>query len=233
MNGNQILKIHNGAFTHFFFLQHLGLGDNQISKIPDGVFAGLSNLQKLFLSGNQISEIPGGAFRGLHNLQTLDLAGNQISEIPDGAFTDLTNLQHLGLGDNQISEIHEGAFNRSYSLQILHLGGNHLSTLDSNIFLHIPRPLVLNLHVPSSDNPWDCETMCWLKKEEENGTIQFWSTPKYVAGDWSSWDCPCKGECGLLSVILCLRGIAHGNTFLLKLLLFCNYSAMCTECFQI
>ncbi len=118
-----------------------------------------------------------------------------MSEIPVGAFN---NLQELNLEGNQISMIPDGAFDQLFSLQRLFLGGNKLRRIDSGLFTNIPRPFLLDLYHNSSDNHWDCETMCWLKKEQEDGTIfwtsQFRSNRKCVTGDWSSLDCSAVGE---------------------------------------
>ncbi len=200
----------------------LDLDDNQILEIPDGAFTGLNKLQQLWLWRNQIFYISVQAFAGLNNLQELDLDENQMSQIQDSVFAGLSSLQELLLKNNQISEIPDGVFRELYSLQKLYLGGNHLSTLDSTILESIPRPLALDLYYNSSDNLWDCETMCWLKKEEEDGTVVFiasglWnhgSTPKCKTGDWSLLDCSGQGEL-LLCLFVCVRH-THERTYCLK-----------------
>ncbi len=181
MWGNQISEIHKLAFRGLRNLQTLNLHNNQISVISEGALTGLGNLQKLWLSGNLISEIPDEAFTSLVNLQKLGLGHNQITNVQEGALTSLTNLHTLLMDNNKISDIDKRAFWGLYSLKHLNLGGNQLRKFGSVLFENTPRPFTLDLHHNSSDNPLDCQEMCWLKKEVEDRTIEF--SHSYPFGD--------------------------------------------------
>ncbi len=213
---NQISGVSDGAFTGLTTLLDLYLDQNQISGVSDGVFAGLINLRLLNLDQNQISQIPNntdlsglsmlslaknqiteihnGTFTGIHNLQYLWLGQNQISEIPDGAFTGLGKLGYLSLDRNQISVINDGAFSQLGDVKELYLGGNQVGSLSSELFANIPRPFTLDLY-HNGDNLLDCQALCWLKKEWEDGTIHWSDPPQCMTGQWNTLDCLDHGEC--------------------------------------
>ena len=75
--------------------------------------------------------------------------------------------------------------------------GNNLTTIDSSLFINIQRPLALFLsnHDDRDGNPWECETLCWLKQEEAAGTILLVPEydesfhPKCTDGSWESIQC--------------------------------------------
>ncbi len=208
---NSITHLPPGVFSHLNQCKVLNLLHNKISGIEKNTFKGMSNLQELFLSSNQISRIPDKAFTGVMFVLKLNLFGNMVSTIEEKAFRGLTNLQELNLEGNHISMIPDGAFDQLYSLQWLFLGGNKLRRLDLGLFTNIPRHFELDIYYNASDNLWDCVTMCWLRKEEDEGTIRFphqsWSTPKCATGNWNSLDCSHQGK--------------YKNTFLFSLELVC------------
>ncbi len=198
LHNNQISTIQSGTFSGLSNLRTLDLNKNLISTFQSGTFTGLSNLQTLYLNSNLISTIQSGTFTGLSNLQTLALYDNQISTIQSGAFTGLSNLQSLYLQYNQISTIQSGTFSGLSNLKRLVLRGNNLTTIDSSLFINIQRPLALFLrnHDNRDGNPWECETLCWLKQEEAVGTILLVDRydesfhPKCTDGSWESIQCP-------------------------------------------
>ncbi len=172
---NQISAIKNWAFPGLTNLHKLFLHWNKISVIEKGSLTGLTSLQTLYLYHNKISLIQNGTFTGLGSLKTLWLQGNQISVIENGTFTGLSDLQILNLGTNQISVIETRAFTGLINLHELCLYNNLLESLDSDFYgLPLgtwaqPRTMELALSDPSSaeDKPWQCETLCWLKDEEQ------------------------------------------------------------------
>ena len=81
----------------------------------------------------------------------------------------------------------------------LHISGNNLSTLDSAVFEAQHKTLSLAASKPAAseeqeqDNIFDCdETLCWLKEEEESGTIIWYEYRREVfkplCSNGKDWD---------------------------------------------
>ncbi len=223
---SQVEIIENGAFKGLTNLENLHLENNKIKEIPNDAFMGLDNLQRLYLSENQIRMIHHAAFSRLKSLQVLVLSDNDLQVVEQNLFVGNRNLKMIQMDKNPISNINDGAFNGLYSLQSLSLGGNQMKSLDSKLLADIRRPLSLKLTLQSYelvflpyDDLWDCETLCWLKKEEQSGTISFAllfddtgspvlsnlpfpipfnplgsPAPKCASGTWNSLQCSPKGE---------------------------------------
>ena len=80
------------------------------------------------------------------------------------------------------------------SLKTLYLGGNHLTKLPRDVLSHLPRPLKLGF----TYQYFECDIeLCWLKQEEQQGTITFLSeTPRCADGiRWYNWRCYETGRC--------------------------------------
>ncbi len=109
------------------------------------------------------------------------------------------------------------------TLHLLSVYSNNLTTLDSRLFVNIRRPLGLFL----SDNPFDCESFCWLKQEESLGTIQFQLEgyskefqPECRVDSWESMEC----SQGIFSICVNL----FWAPTLLELGLFCCAALTCS-----
>ena len=69
-----------------------------------------------------------------------------------------------------------GTFDGLPSLQELNLSFNSLETVQRMVFKVIPHSLILHLR----DNPIQCdERVCWLKRGERDGSIEWSSSPWY------------------------------------------------------
>ena len=180
-------------------LEKLNLAWNKIQTVGDGTFTGLGNLQELDLGLNEIPNLEVGCFSPLTQLTELGLYKNNLSVIKDNAFTGLGNPQKLWLNLNQISVIESNALSGLSSLQELWVYGTELTTLDSKVLSDVPRPVELGMSDPfflGGDNPWNCDTLCWLKREEMAGNIT-WLTvieesyQPQCAGDvtWENLQC--------------------------------------------
>ncbi len=182
------------------------LQSNRITSILAGIFGHLSQCKRLDLRSNRISSIEEQAFEGMGSLQLLMLSSNRLTALKSGMFAGLRNLKWLIVGSNQISSIGEGTFSSLHSLKYLRLSCNRLKTLSPDVFRNLPRPLRLNLNCyPRNSNQWNCNSLCWLKHEEERGTIKwtqwhvdgklFPSYPTCADGrDWNSIQCGDPGE---------------------------------------
>ena len=213
---NQITKIKSRDFQNLTYCVELYLQYNSISEIDEDAFFGLSSLQKLYLdsnlltvlkanmflhltalieldlSNNDISWIMNGAFRGLGNLEILHLHSNRITLIEIDGFENLDKLVYLSMNGNQLTEIMPGIFRGLVSVKALRLEGNEFASLRESDFADFPRPLNLSLSYAQGpwgdDNPWRCtQSLCWLRKEEEIGTI-FFSGRKPVCSNDGYWN---------------------------------------------
>ena len=225
LESNQITKIKSRDFQNLAYCIELHLQYNSISEIGDDAFVGLNSLQKLYLdsnlltvlttnmflhlatlieldlSNNVLSWIKNGAFNGLENLEVLHLHANKIASIGISGFQDLEKLTYLSMNENQLTDIVPGLFQGLVSLRYLRLEGNELATLRESDFSNFPRPLNISLSYLqgpwNDDNRWRCtQSLCWLKKEEEIGTI-FFSGRKPVCandGNWERMRCQPEGE---------------------------------------
>ncbi len=147
-----------------------------LTKIPRDIPA---EAEEVYLWGNKITRVPANIFSHLHDCQILSLVGNLIITIEIGAFNGLYSLKELGLAENDID------------------------TLDPQLLRNLPRPLTLELSYPNSfvDRPWRCDTLCWLKLEEQRGTVNWTSfedetnhpecrRPLY----WDTLECTAQGS---------------------------------------
>ena len=172
LGNNQISEIGPAAFTGLTSLTHLFLDTNKLTHISPGTFSHLARCEVLWLNNNQISEINPAAFTGLSSLRYLYLYTNKLTHISPGTFSTLTSLRELYLSTNKLTHISPGTFSGLTSLHTLRLHNNRLTGLSSNLFLDLPRPLTLLLGDP--DNAFLCdESLCWLKQEEQDGTVRF------------------------------------------------------------
>ena len=131
---------------------------------------------------------------------------NQISEIEPGTFTGLDSLTYLRLWGNSISELEARTFCGLESIEELLLDINVLTSLPQDVFIHLPRPLILGLY----RNPLQCDAaLCWLRQEELNGTITWYreengytSKPVCANGvNWDNWSCSQTGDVSLINVL--------------------------------
>ncbi len=172
LTGNCIQDIPSKIFSNLSQCTHLICKKNPISTIHPGAFCGLKALLSLDLGLNEIMTMESGVWEGLGLLESLGLTGNKISALQPGMFEGLTSLSKLGLNSNKISIIAEGAFSGLPNLQQLRLANNKLKFLSPGPFADLPRPLTLALSRPEELCPvWDCDSMHWLKVEEEKGNI--------------------------------------------------------------
>ncbi len=186
----------------------LYLWGNQLHGTNIGMFHNMNKLLYLQLNKNRISTIEPGTFAELKALRILYLWGNQLTTIESGMFRNLYNLEKLLLNSNKISNIQSGSFSSLFSLKVLALSTNRFMNLSPNLFINLPRsPLQLGLSDarPSlKTNTWNCFSLCWLKLEEQQGTIRWWvpeglteHAPVCAAGgDWDMFQCPELGESG-------------------------------------
>ncbi len=180
--------------------QLVDLRGNGITTLPARVFESLVDLREIQLFDNRISHIEPGAFRGLLNLNLIGLSTNRLSGVRKEVFASLYNLQSLKLSWNNINKIEEGAFDSLFSLTSLDIRQNRLRTLSPDLFINTPRPIVQLLMSDANDtNQWDCSSLCWMKHDEQHGTVNFrwlrFSPPKCSGdNDWASLQCGHPGE---------------------------------------
>ncbi len=207
LDNNQISSFHPETFRGLHALRELLLHTNRISHIDKNTFKGLNSLTKLYLYQNRIAVIEPATFADLRSLEILYLWGNQLCSIASGVFRNLHKLETLLLNGNQILNIQYEAFHSLFSLKLLDLHNNQLVDLNPNLLVNLPRyPLQLGLSQVSADptrNKWNCLSLCWLKHEEQQGTIRWWVPPSLgteghpictVGSQWNSLQCPEPGE---------------------------------------
>ncbi len=172
LSGNSITSLPTGAFSHLTLCTELNVANNMISTIQKGAFHGMVALDWLKLSANEIYFIIPGTFDHLSHLRVLLLDSNQISTIKSDMFKGLYFLHILFINFNTIFSIEAGAFDSLYSLKKLHLYHNRIKTLKPDLFINQPHPFELVLsESPEHRNDLICSSLCWLKHEEEHGTI--------------------------------------------------------------
>ncbi len=201
LGSNQVSQIQPEIFTELINLEELHLSGNRISLLQPGLFTELNKLRKLSLSYNQIAGLQRRVFTGLNNLRDLQLNNNQISSIQSNIFRGLENLRFLNIGNNSITMIEEGAFDSLQSLEKVQLYNIAMTKLSPLLFCNLPRrplQLVLTYTAPIYHNRWDCSSLCWLKHEEQHGTVTWGNRPSHPRcindGDWSSLQCGNSGE---------------------------------------
>ncbi len=155
--------------------------------------------KRVDLNHNEITTVPVGVFSHLRQCVTLVLSYNKISIIRPGMFTGLYNLQHLSLHGNLIRIVEMGAFDSLYFLSEISLYYNRLRTMSPHLLTNLPRPIKLDMRIPSGQtNQWHCSSLCWLKHEEQHGTV-VWrdveSDPRCADGSqWKTMECGDPGE---------------------------------------
>ncbi len=202
LQNNQISHIEELAFVGLESLDTLGLTRNNFSVLYSEMFRGLNKLTWLDLQNNKISSIEKNSFLGLESLLFLFLHHNKISVLPQGVFSGLRKLKALPLPGNQINHIDTGAFDSLDSLETLFLHSNRLTTLSPQTLLNLPRnPLLLALSRNPFSNKWNCSSLCWLKQEEQHGTVTWYIRsgnvhhPRCAEGQvWTSLPCGKPGK---------------------------------------
>ncbi len=183
LRGNNIQLLDAGNFSHLAQCTKLSLIRNIISAIHIKAFEGMKSLRMLLLQLNKISHIEPQTFLGLASLKSLNLFSNKLTRIQCGMMEGLHKLTELDIRKKKISVVEEGAFNPLYAIQTLSLHGNQLRTINQNLFKNFPRPFQLSLGKGYClrATKWDCRSLCWLKHEEQKGTVK-WR---------SNQGCPC------------------------------------------
>ncbi len=193
----------DGVFSHLSQFKELNLGHNRIRSITAGSFTGLEALEELNLHGNDISSLAAGVFSHLSQCKKLIMNRNRITSITAGSFTGLEALEELDTSQNNITSLASGIFDPLHFIRKIYLWGNRLTTLSPDLFINLPRPLVLYLSFyqeGGNSGQWDCSSLCWLKHEEQHGTVTFQESygsyhPRCAdGGDWSSLQCGGAGE---------------------------------------
>lgn len=187
-------------WTTMASLEELIIGGN-LQQAPDGAFSGLVHLQKLQIEWAKMNTIRSNVLIGLSSLKSLLLRRNQIVTIEAGAFRELGELEILDLFANQIDSIHPDMWLGLDSLKKLQLEYNNIKAIPVEGFFHLPKleTLVLsrNFELESftmntfdpqyfeDGHPKDLtlglgklalvcdENLCWLKKGEEEGWIDW------------------------------------------------------------
>ena len=113
--------------------------------------------------------------------------------IDDDAFVGLDNLKDLRLNDNNLTEIKGIWFRDMRSLKKLSIEGNPFVHLPSSSFDTLPRPIKVSVSYFEEPSVLQCTGLCWLKGEEENKTITWfsdWKKPKCSKGiKWDNLTC--------------------------------------------
>lgn len=168
------------------------------SDLPSNIPAEASVVE---LAWNAYTTIPANSFSHLSQCIRLGLCCHQIVTVEVGAFNGLVSLEHLHLGINNISVLHLGVFEGLWSLEKLWLHSNKMVSLDPEVLMNLPRPLQLGMSYPSNfeDNQWDCSTLCWLKNEEQHGTVTWpneMNIMRPICSDspWDGLQCPQRGD---------------------------------------
>ena len=194
--GSNISEIEPGSFNGLGNLEGLVLNDNRLTALRSDMFRVLSKCTTMYLHDNRISEVETGSFNGLSAVRDLKLDRNRLERLHKNMFSSLASCTHLNLRVNLIRVIEPGSFNGLNNVEQLDLRDNRLTAIPADVFVHLPRPLELDI----SDNRLQCDAaLCWLKQEELNGTIT-WSyfninKPKCANEvNWDSWNCDDTGN---------------------------------------
>ncbi len=205
---NKISSLGAGTFDRLTQCRELLLSSNDITVLTPGLFLHLTQLYRLDLGLNKIIDLTPGSLDGLQRLRVLYLEGNRLTAIRRHMFAGLNFLQQISIGNNKISTIEGGTWDSVQELTQLTLFRNNLTTLSPDLFTNLLRYFPLNLamssisSISSIDNPWDCSSLCWLKHEEQLGTVGFAARP-YVSSlpprctdgtVWETLQCGDPGE---------------------------------------
>ncbi len=151
---------------------------------------------QIFLHDNMIASLPDGIFHHLSQCQILHLDHNQILSVHKQSFMGLKRLEKLYLHDNPLSSIDVHSFDFLYFVKLLWLHNTKLKILSPNLFTNLPRPLSLTLSSPLYRLSYS--SMCWLKHEEQHGTVEwaFRGMPPLCAEgkDWNFLQCGVPGK---------------------------------------
>lgn len=160
------------------------------------------------LSRNNITKVPKNSFQTQTRCMQLSLQRNLIAAIEPGAFCGLQRLKKLSLGENRLTVLQSGVFDGLRDLNQLDLNENFISTLSEELFEDFAGPLAqlfkgfaepLALGMSDSkpdrketDNPWDCQSLCWLQEEVKAGRVTFietrYGTHKPLCADGTKWE---------------------------------------------
>ncbi len=116
-------------------------------------------------------------------------------------FNGLVSLAELVLEKNEIEIIKPGTIDNLQSLRRLNIAQNRVTTLDENLFDQQTRPIQLTISYSgiTTDLPWQCETLCWLKEKEMSGAITWFNgdfLPECANGlDWGRLDPSDPAQC--------------------------------------
>ncbi len=152
--GNAITYVPGNYFISLPFLDYLHLDDNHISSMADYSFVGVPSVTWLNLGYNRLTVIREKHFAGLWNLRSLILGTNLIHTVQDHSFKDNLALVGLSLNDNVLQTLKQSVYDRENQLDILNMG-------------------VYN-------NPLECQSLCWLKRDQQGSWIALGSTPSIV-----------------------------------------------------
>ncbi len=195
---NKISVLPTGVFRNLSQCVQLDLNGNQIFFVHKDAFEGLDSLQYLDLDSNKISSFESETFANLGSLVGLYLVENHFSVLQSSMFAGLVNLQEIYISKNQISVLEEGVLDSLYSMKKIELTMTDLTTLNANVFINLPRlPLTLILSAESeTTSKWKCSSLCWLKHEEQHGTVVWYMYPPKCSGEveWTSLQCDDKGK---------------------------------------
>ena len=154
------------------------------------------NLRELRLSENEVKELKSETFTGLEKLEELYSGWNKIASLENNALSSLSNLSVLNLRYNKLQALRADTFTGLDNLKTLILNDNDLATIATTVLRDLLRPLQLSL----GGNPLQCDcSLCWLKREEQEGTITWNSLPGAKpecqgATQWVVWPCPNTGD---------------------------------------
>ena len=216
---NQISEVEPGAFNGLTALRRLAISWNRLERLYVNMFLRLENCRSLSVQDNRISEIEPGSFNGLGNLEYLFLSNNPLNTLRADMFQGLVGLKQIWLTGIGLETISPSVFSGLPYLDFINLAGNQLTRLSADVFSHLPRPLTLGLHLGwlsiGPENPLRCDAdLCWLKQEELQGTVSWYSIapffsfePRCADGvDWNTWTCNTSGNALIfvLSILLCI-----------------------------
>ena len=204
---NQISEVEPGAFNGLTALTSLAISWNRLERLYVNMFLTLENCWSLSVQDNRISEIESGSFNGLGNPERLYLSNNPLNTLRADMFQGLVALKQIWLTGNGLETLSPNFFSGLPFLHFINWAGNKLTSLSVDVFSHLPRPLTLGLHLGwlsiGPENPLKCDAdLCWLKREEQQGTInwfsigQFFSFEPRCGGrvDWNYWTCAQSGN---------------------------------------
>lgn len=163
INGNDIVRIQNGAFSGCTDIEYLQLIESNVFEIDEHVFDDIPNLIDLTILNNQLTDIQENlflystrienlridqnlvttihprAFQSMISLRNINLQVNSLETILSGTFSNLLHLETLNLRANFIRSIEVGAFENLPYLHSIDMSTNFISVIDSYSFGYLPR----------------------------------------------------------------------------------------------